>query len=260
MRIRFLLVDALNLIRRVYAAQPGDDGPDKVKGSQTACSQSLQRALRETRPTHAVCVFEGEGASWRHLQHAGYKAGRSPMPTALKTGLPGFEEAFSHQGICSLKFSSLEADDVIATLAAKVATRQGRVKILSTDKMFLQLLSPRISVRDHFRQLELDATYLHQKFGVKPEQFLDFLSLTGDSANNIQGVPGVGSKTAKVLLDAYGSLEEVLSAAHRIKGKLGKRLKQHADDARFAQTLVRLKVDLQLGVNLQSFRLKMFPS
>jgi protein Xni len=252
--ICFLLVDALNLIRRVYAAQPGEDGPQRVEGAREACARSLQRALREARPTHAVCVFEGEGASWRHELFPEYKAGRAPMPSALKEGLSSFQEAFRIHGVFSLSFPGLEADDVVATLACKVSERGGRVRVLSTDKMFLQLISERVSVRDHFAQQDLDEEYVRKKFGVGPDRIVDFLALSGDATNHIPGVPGVGPKRAAALLQEFGSLEAVLSGAARVKGSLGGTLGSHGDAARLARSLVRLRTDLELGVNLKSFR------
>jgi len=255
MKIRLLLVDALNLIRRVYAAQPGEDGPDRVDGALTSTVGSLRRAVRECEPTHAAVVFEGHGPSWRRQRYAGYKAGRTPMPEALKSSLPRFEEAFLEQGIASLSFPAMEADDVIATLATKVALRGGAVVILSTDKTFLQLLSDRIQVRDHFQQRPLDRAFVIDKYGVEPEQFVDFLALTGESTNNIQGVPGVGRKTAATLLRQYGTLDQVCSESGAIQGKLGESLREHTEEVRMSQTLVCLRKDLELGLNLRSFRL-----
>jgi protein Xni len=176
------------------------------------------------------------------------------MPSALKEGLPGYQEAFRLDGVSSLSFPGLEADDVVATLARKVSEREGRVRILSTDKMFLQLISDRISVRDHFAQRDLDAAYVEKKFGVSPEQLVDFLSLTGDGTNHIPGIPGVGPKRAAALLKECGSLEKVLSSSPRQKGSLREKLEQHGDTALLARDLVRLKTDLELGVNLKSFR------
>ena len=256
MRIRLLLVDALNLIRRVYAAHPGEDGPDRVDGALASTVGSLRRAVRECEPTHVAVVFEGHGPSWRRQRYAGYKAGRTPMPEALQSSLPRFEEAFLEQGIASLSFPGLEADDVIATLASKVASRGGAVVILSTDKAFLQLLSDRIQVRDHFQQRPLDRAFVIDKYGVEPEQFVDFLALTGESTNNIQGVPGIGRKTAATLLIQYGTLDQVCSASGAIKGKLGESLRKHTEGVRMSQTLVCLRKDLELGLNLRSFRLR----
>lgn len=254
MSINFLLVDALNLIRRVYAAQPGDDGPERVESALTSSVHSLQRALRECRPTHAACVFEGEGLSWRHRAYPEYKAGRSPMPGALQSGLTEFKEAFLKVDVPSLCREALEADDVIATLAVKVALRKGRVVILSTDKMFLQLLTENIAVRDHFQHRNVDPSHVRKKFGVLPDQFVDFLALAGDSTNNIKGVPGIGPKRAAALLEEHGSLDNILSRLETISGKPGETLGRHVEEVRRAQSLVRLKTDLELGLNLQSFR------
>ena len=255
MKIRLLLVDALNLIRRVYAAQPGEDGPERVEGALESTLGSLRRARRESEPTHGVVVFEGEGPGWRHERYPEYKAGRTPMPEALKSGLPGFETAFREEGFGSVRFTGIEADDVIATLACKVALRGGESVILSTDRTFLQLLSDRIQVRDHFRQLDLDRTFVTEKYGVAPEQFVDFLALCGESTNNIKGVPGIGGKTAARLLGEFGTLERLLSEAHTLEGRSGENIRKYVEDVRLAESLVTLRTDLELGLNLKSFRL-----
>ena len=254
MKIRFLIIDGLNLIRRVYAAMPGDDGPDRVDDARLSCVQSLQRALRECRPTHTVCVFEGEGPGWRHHLYEDYKAHRSPMPEALHTGLPNFKTAFLEIGVPSVSFPTLEADDVIATIAVKAAARQGLVTILSTDKIFIQLLSDNIIIRDHFQKRNLDRSYVMNKYGVSPDRFVNLLALTGDSTNNITGIPSVGSKTAARLLSQFETLDNVLSSAYVIPGKLGEAIRTYADDARRAGQLSQLRTDLELGLNLKSLR------
>jgi 5'-3' exonuclease len=194
--IKLLLVDALNLIRRVYAAQPGDDGPERVEGALVASLQSLRRGVAECAPTHAVCVFEGEGKSWRHELHDGYKAGHAPIPEPLGIALDRYREAFAELGVESLSIPHLEADDVIATLASKASAAGAAVIILSTDKIFLQLLPRGVLVRDHFRSTDLDQEYVVEKFGVQPSRLTDLLALAGDHGNGIPGVPGVGPKTA----------------------------------------------------------------
>ncbi len=209
---RVLLVDALNLIRRVYAAQPGEDGPERAEEGRVACVQSLQRALREGSPTHAVAVFEGEGETWRHRLFAGYKAGHAPMPGALKQALPGYEESFARVGVRSFRLPGVEADDVIGTLATKIEQAGGRAVILSTDKVFLQLLSSLVAVRDHFKKTDLDRAWVLRRFGVPPERFADYLALTGDSGNGIPGVSGVGPKTAVRLITDFDSLDAALAA------------------------------------------------
>ncbi len=254
MKIRLLLIDALNLIRRVYAAQPGDDGPDRVDDALKTSLHSLQRALRECRPTHAICVFDGHEPSWRHSLYPEYKAGRSPMPEALNAQMNRFRDTFLEIGVPSVYFSNLEADDIIATLACKVASRSGNAVILSTDRMFLQLVSDLIVVRDHFQRLDMDQAYVKEKLHVQPDQVVDFLALTGYTTNNITGVPTVGPKTAARLLNELENLDNILSVAYIIKGKLGEMLCKHAGEARLSQSLVRLKDGMELGLNLKAFR------
>lgn len=260
--IRVLLVDGLNLIRRVYAAQPGEDGAKRAEDGRVASSQSLRRALRECSPTHAVAVFEGEGMTWRHRLFAGYKAGHAPMPAALKVALPEYEESFARLGVSSLRLPGVEADDVIATLAAKIELADGGAVILSTDKAFLQLLSSLVSVRDHFKKSDLDRSWVLRRFGVPPEQFADYLALAGDAGNGIAGVAGVGPKTAARLIMDFDSLDAALAAAageagedtEAMPAKLAERLRTGVEDARLALSLVRLQTDLELGISLRSLR------
>jgi len=260
MGIRFLLVDALNMIRRVYAAQPGDDTPEKADGARISCKQSLQRALRETAPTHAVVVFEGREPSWRHLLFRDYKINHDPMPQALADALPSYREAFREIGVTSFEMPRVEADDVVGTLAVKIAEVGGNAVILSTDKIYLQLLSDHIGVRDHFKPADLDRAYVAERFGVTPESFVEFLALTGDSTNAIPGVPGIGPKTAAKLLDEFGSLDAILAAAApdaehgSLTPKMRDKLEDHAEDARLAHSLVCLQTDLDLGLNLKELR------
>lgn len=256
MEIRLLLVDGLNLIRRVYAAQPGDDGPERVQSALVSGTQSLRRALKECNPTHAVCVLEGGGRGWRHELHPDYKASHAPMPAALEESLGEFEVSFREAGVRSFRQERMEADDVVATMAVKVADAGGTAIVLSTDKAFLQLLDEagRIAVRDHFQGSDRDAAWVRRKFGVDPGRLAELLALAGNPTDDIPGVHGVGPKTGARLLDEHGSLEAVLEAAPDIPGKLGERLREQADAARLSHRLVRLRTDLELGVNLQELR------
>jgi len=254
MKIHFLLIDALNLIRRIYAALPGNDGPGRVDEARHSSVQSLQRALRECRPTHVAAIFDSAETGWRAIRYPAYKAGRPPMPEALGAMLPKFEQAFRDIGIASVQRAAMEADDIIATLARKVADRQGRVTILSTDKIFIQLLSNHIAVRDHFKKRDVTADYVKTRFHVRPDQFTDLLALAGDSTNNIRGVPSIGLKTAAGLLNQFDTLENILSSAYVIPGRIGEMLRAHSKEARNARTLVQLQLDLELGLNLRSFR------
>ncbi len=252
--IILLLIDALNLIRRVYAAQPGEDGPERAAGARASSVQSLRRALRQCTPTHCACVFDGRGRSWRHELDPDYKQGHAPMPEALREALDSYRQAFREIGVVSHSVPGIEADDVIATMAVKAAAAGAAAIVLSTDKIFGELLAAGVRVRDHFRGRDTDAAAVVEKFGVRPDQLADYLALAGDRGNNIPGVPGVGSKTAAALLARFATLEEALQSAGEIEGKLGERLREHAETARLCRKLVGLRTDLELGINLSELR------
>ena len=253
-RPSLLLVDALNLIRRVYAAQPGEDGPERAEGAKASSVQSLRRGLHECAPTHALCVFDGDGQSWRHELHPDYKAGHAPMPEALEAALEGYREAFREIGVASLIRPRLEADDVIATISCKAVGAGALATILSTDKIFLALLPRGVRVRDHFKGIDFETQDVVKKFGVRPEQLVDFLALAGDRGNGINGVPGIGPKSAAELLSRFETLEDVLQAMNDLEGKLGERLRSHGETARLCHTLIGLRTDLELDTNLSELR------
>lgn len=253
-KISLLLVDALNLIRRVHAARSEQTAHAEADKLVEACAQSLERALAECAPSHAVCVFEGAGPSFRSVLYPGYKAGRPPMPDDLEQCLPAIKEAFLLAGVRSIEVQGMEADDIITTLAMKTAARDGTAIILSTDKIFLQLLSESIRVRDHFSRSYLDRAYVHEKFQVSSTQLPDLLALAGDPTNSIPGIPSIGKKTAARLLKEYPSLENILANASRIAGAAGRSLRDHGSEALLFKSLLVLKTDVKLGVNLRSFR------
>jgi protein Xni len=254
MAIHVLLIDALNLIRRVDAAQRDGIGGKMSDATVDSCVQSVKRALKECGPTHALCVFEGHGRSFRSGIYPRYKTGRPPMPEDLEESLPSIREGFLQAGVRSVEAETWEADDVIATLASKVETKGGRVLILSTDKIFLQLLSGLVRVRDHFGKRDLDEGFVMEKFGVRPYQLVDLLALAGDPTNTIPGVPGVGMKTAAKLLAEFQGLENILAHAPAFGNRLGQAIAKHEEEAVMFQGLLRLKQDIDLGLNLQSFR------
>ncbi len=249
---RVLLVDGFNLVRRLYEANPDPDR--NTEAVVVSAGKSLQRALRNDHPTHAIVVFECHDTTWRHLLYAEYKAGRKPTPAPLLAAIPDFELEFRKYGVESLALQNYEADDVIATLATGIAGRGGSVTILSTDKSFLQLIGPKIRVIDHFKHSEYLEVDVVEKLGVEIAQLTDFWAMSGDASNNIKGVPRVGKKTAADLLSRFGSLEAILSSQE--DDKKVKQVQAEAAAARQCKQLVTLKQDVELGINLKSFRIQ----
>ncbi len=248
---KLLLIDALNLIRRIHATVP--DNPDALL---ERCEAGVSKALRQHRPSHAILVWDGgHQNSWRKGLYPDYKVHRKPMPSDLAAQLPTLKARLQALGVGSVQQADLEADDLIATIAVKVARHGGQVVILSTDQGFGQLLQPGIQQWDHFEGHPIDAEHLRRKLGVAPPQLLEFWALAGDSGNGIPGVPGIGKKTAQRLLAEHGNLAAIF-AEGAVAGKLGEKLAQHKDQARLSYALVRLRQDLALKLNLSQFRLK----
>ncbi len=247
--MKLLLIDAFNLIRRIFEARSGSDLESVISASK----QSSQRALREHEPTHVVMVFEKHDRTWRHLLYKNYKANRSPAPEVLLGGVDEFVAGFKEIDINSFALDSYEADDVIATFASGVANTNNQAIILSSDKMYLQLLSAHIKVADHFSHRFLEQSDVEKRYGVGVGQLTDYWALVGDGSNNIKGVPGIGPKTAVKLLDQYGSLDRILS--ERRENKVLDKIHQNEQLAIRCKQLVTLKTDVELGTNLRSFRM-----
>jgi len=248
--MKVLLVDGFNLIRRIYEARPEPD----IDSVITASLQSLQRALREHTPTHVVMVFENHDRTWRHLLYKDYKANRSPTPTALTEGMSKFESSFQEIGVNSFSLDSYEADDVIATFAYGIEAAENDAVILSSDKMYLQLLSPHIRIVNHFEHKDISEKDVVERYGVKKQQLIDYWALVGDSSNNIKGVPGVGAKSAVNLLAHYDNLDEILSSSETDTMTL--KVVNNMALAKRCRQLVTLKTDVELGTNLRRFRIR----
>jgi 5'-3' exonuclease len=253
--MKALLIDGMNLVRRVHAAVPGDpDSPDHFQGALESTLNSVRRALKEHDPSHAACVFDAGGRTWRHEIFPDYKPGRAPMPGQLRANFHRLEEAIETLGIRCLCVSSVEADDVLATIAVKTAARGGRVVILSTDNSLCQLAGDRIRIRDHFAGRDLDGEYVRKKFGVSPSQLACLLGLKGDRSLNIPGVNSIGARTAAKLINEYGMLENILVNAEKIGGRAGKALMADSERARLSVALARLNTEVSIGINLNQLR------
>jgi len=244
-----LIIDALNIIRRIHEAVPGEDSEAKVADTVSSSLASIRRALKTHRPSHAVVVFDHGGRTWKHALYAPYQAHRQPTPELLRGGLLTIKQELQQLGLHWIAIEGIEADDAIATLVEKwCQARPDQVIILSTDKDFLQLLNEQVCVFDHFKGVWRDAAYVLAKFGVKPSQMGDLLALMGDAADGVPGVEKVGAKTAAELLRINGHLERVISNADKVPGQVGAKLRQGIEMARLSRKLVSFKTDVALGL------------
>ena len=251
------LFDGLNLIRRIYAGVPGEEGNQAHDDAVLdACRRSLFRALTWLRPSHAVIALEHGAVTWRHRLHPAYKAGRKPMPEALSRLLPNIEEAFASMSVRTIRVAGFEADDIIASVAVRLA-EQMSATIISTDKGYLPLIGDSITVRNHFEGQDRDAAYVRQRFGVSPGNLPTYLALVGDRAHGIPGVHSIGAKMAAKLVAGYGHLEDILAAAAELPAHTQSALCKGQDDARLSLQLVTLRTDVTIGLKLSDFRCEM---
>lgn len=264
MPAHIVLIDAMNLIRRVYAVQERpfhymDTLSDTTKqqivhNTIVHTVQAVRKILHTQQPTHILAVFDSQNPCWRYELYPDYKKGRKKMPEHLEASLTAIQDALLELQVDSLISDDDEADDLIATLAIKVALRAQDVTIISTDKGFLPLLCDHIRVFDYFNQRVLDESYVQNKFQVKSTQLIDLWTLSGDSTNKIPGVPGIGQITAAQLLKQYHSLKGILDAQD-LKQSLAKKLEEHKPQMQLYQELLTLKKDIPLGFNLKDIRL-----
>lgn len=249
MTIHLLIVDALNLIRRIHAVQ----GSPCV----TACQHALQQLIQHSQPTHAVAVFDEDdrNESWRHQILPDYKAGRSPMPENLQQEMAQLRQTFAALGVTSWHSPGNEADDLAATLATKIAGSGHQVTIVSTDKGYCQLLAPNVQIRDYFQKRWLDMPFVQQEFGVLPQQLPDYWGLAGIGSSKIPGVAGIGPKTAVLLLQQAGNLDALFNNLEQVPEKWRSKLLQHRELAYISKQVATLRADLTLDGNLQQLRL-----
>ena len=244
-----LIIDAMNIIRRIHEAIAAPDSEEKGADTIKSSLSSFKRAVKTHRPTHAIAVFDHGGRTWKHDLYEGYQANRKPMPEHLRDGLPIIKRELHEMGLHWISIEGIEADDAIATLVDNwCKSSSERVIILSTDKDFLQLLNDQVCIYDHFKDAWRDTAYVQEKFGVKPSQMGDLLALMGDAVDGVPGVDKVGRKTAAALLRIDGNLERVISNSDKVAGQVGANLRKGIEIARLSRKLVSFKTDISLGL------------
>ena len=215
----------------------------------------LRTCLFRYRPKRLIVVFDASGPTFRHQIYDAYKAHRDPMPDDLRCQISPIKESIQLMGIPVVEIPEVEADDSLGTLA-KTYSEQGEMSyILSMDKDLTQCVNDSVHLVHDRQKVIVDPDYIEQRYGVKPRQIIDLLALTGDSADNIPGVEGVGPKSAAKLLQTWGTIENIIKNMHWVKGKIGNSLRQSVDELRLSKTLTTIKQDLELPFDLEQLEL-----
>ncbi len=252
------LIDASGFIFRAYHALPqltrkSDGLPvGAISGFCNMLWKVLEDLKAGDQPTHFACIFDAGQHTFRNDLYDQYKAHRPDPPEDLIPQFPLVRRAAMAFGQPALEMKGFEADDLIATYARQAAAKGARVSIVSADKDLMQLIDDRICMLDTVKDRRICAPEVFEKFGVTPDKVIDVQALCGDSVDNVPGVPGIGIKTAALLIQEYGDLETLLSRAGEIKqNKRRESLIEHADKARISKVLVTLKDDVPLDVPLE---------
>ena len=253
-----VLVDGSGYIFRAYHALPpltrkSDGMPiGAVAGFSNMLFKLLQGQNDADRPTHFAVIFDKGSHTFRNEIYDLYKANRSETPEDLIPQFPLTRDATRAFGAPAIEMQGFEADDLIATYAKQAEAKGARVTIISSDKDLMQLVSDKVSMLDTMKNKHISIPQVIEKFGMGPEKVIEIQALAGDSVDNIPGVPGIGVKTAVVLLEHFGDLETLLQRCDEIPQK-GRREKMMAniDNARLSLELVTLKTDVDVEVPLE---------
>jgi len=245
-----LLVDGSSFLYRAYHALPDLRGPE---GQPTGAVHGLVAMMKKLREDvgaeHAACVFDAKGPTFRDEWYPEYKAQRAPMPDALREQIAPIHEVVKLLGWPVLEVPGIEADDAIGTLARLGAESGHRVVIATGDKDLAQLVNPDVSLVNTMSKPpeRLDEAGVLAKFGVAPDRIIDYLSLMGDTVDNVPGVEKVGPKTAAKWIAEYGSLDRIIASADQIKGVAGENLRKALDWLPMGRKLVTVVLDCDLS-------------
>ena len=244
---KLVLVDGSSYLFRAYHALPPLTTADGTPtGAVHGVLNMLNKLLREQNTEHFAVVFDAPGKTFRDDIYAEYKANRPPMPDDLREQIQPILDAVVGMGLPLLRVEGVEADDVIGTLCRRATDSGMQVVVSTSDKDIAQLVSPDITLVNTMSDTVLDREGVKAKFGVTPEQMIDYLALVGDSSDNIPGVPKVGPKTAAKWLGQFDSVDGIIEHADEIKGKVGESLRDNIDQLRLSQQLATIRQDVEL--------------
>ena len=243
------LVDGSYYLFRAYHAMPGLTNAQKEPtGAIFGVINMLRKLLKEEQPDYFAVVFDAKGKSFRNDLYPEYKANRPPAPPDLVAQIEPLHEIIRALGVPLLLIDNVEADDVIATLAARASNAGLRTLVSTGDKDLAQIVNDDIHLINTMNNTRFDRDGVIEKYGVPPERIVDYLALIGDTSDNVPGIPKVGPKTAVKWLAEHGSLDRIVANADSFPGKVGEYLRENLDQIPLSKELVTLKTDLDLPV------------
>ena len=244
---KLLLVDGSSYLYRAFHALPDLRSSDgRPTGAIFGVLNMLQKLIKSERPNYLSVIFDTPVKTFRHEIFPEYKANRQKTPDDLIAQIEPLHQAIINLGLPLLAVDGVEADDVIGTLAVEADRRNVKTLIATGDKDMAQLVTENIHLIDTMKDHRMGPKEVEEKFGIAPDRFIDYLTLAGDTSDNIPGVEKVGPKTAIKWISEYGSLDGVIQNADQIKGKVGENLVSALDQLDLFKTLVTIKCDVQM--------------
>ena len=254
---KLVLVDGSSYLYRAFHAMPNlTNSQGEPTGAVYGVVNMLRRLLKEQPSEYFAVVFDASGPTFRDQMYPEYKANRPPMPGELRAQIEPLHDVISALGLPLICVKGVEADDVIGTLTVAASEIGIETLIASGDKDLAQLVGDKVLLMDSMKDVTYNVAGVVNKFGVPPERMVDFLTLVGDTVDNIPGVPKVGPKTASKWLNEFGSLDELVQHADDIGGKVGENLRAALDQLPMSKALATIKLDVQLDVHPDGLQLQ----
>ena len=257
------LIDGSGFIFRAFHALPpltrkSDGLPiGAVAGFCNMLYKQVEDNAGHDAPTHVAVIFDAKGKTFRSGIYPAYKANRPPAPEDLVPQFPIIRDATRAFNLPCIELEGFEADDIIATYAAQARDAGGRVTIISSDKDLMQLVGGGVEMLDPMKNKRIGIEEVEAKFGVGPDRVVDVQALAGDSVDNVPGAPGIGIKTAALLINEYGDLEALLARAEEIKQpKRRQTLIDNVEQIRTSRELVLLRQDVEMVEAIEDFELR----
>ena len=248
---KLLLVDGSSYLYRAFHALPDLRSSDgRPTGAIYGVLNMLQKLIKSERPDYLSVIFDTPVKTFRHDIFPDYKANRQKTPEDLIAQIEPLHQLIINLGLPLIAVDGVEADDVIGTLALEADKKGIKTLIATGDKDMAQLVTENIHLIDTMKDLRMGPAEVKEKFGIQPDRFIDYLTLAGDTSDNIPGVEKVGPKTAIKWINEYGSLDGVIQNADQIKGKIGENLNAALDRLDLFKTLVTIKCDVEMDSNI----------
>ena len=252
---RIYLIDGSSYIYRAYyAIRHLSNSKGMATNAIYGFTKMLMKVVRDEQPDHLAVIFDSQGPTFRTEIYPEYKANRAAMPEDLVPQIPVIKEVVRAFNMPALEQSGYEADDIIATLAHRFAAKGMLVTVVTGDKDLMQVVSDQVRMLDTMKDKVFGPAEVAERF-CSPQQVVEVQALAGDSSDNVPGVPGIGEKTARQLIEQFGDIETLLASLDQLKGKRRENLETFADQARLSKRLVTLVDDLPLEIDYEDFAL-----